>query len=456
MEKDSPRKRPRENETPSQRLKREKAAERQRRKRERDRAASGLAPPQPMPAIYNNAQVHDATTCPPPHETDLSPEEQARRERVRAAARERQRKHRQMVKQKKMRELGLDMGNDIMGPGMDEVHYRVGPDGQYQQVPMPHDLAAAQQAHQHLLAAQQQQQGQQPPPGGEPPFPQGPPHGGQTFATTLLLSFSCAPLLKQHLLRTLNMTNDELASLEPVIAEAWDRWDQARRMRYDHPDAFPPGSLPPPPGQPYPPPPPGVVPVPYPPGAPGAPPPGSNDDFRGRFQRVMAVPAPFHHAHPQDPNAFPPPDGQNSQFSAEFGAQNGAPANGQGAGAQGGSSHGGEAIDPHLGGGREGGRVSGGACRARVRWCVRAVVRLCVCCAASGHLGPSVLSSSPSFHPPERRTSTPDALYTPAYPPTPTRASSPQPHLPGHIFPPRPVSSLDRTLRLRTWYLAFS
>ena len=65
----------------------------------------------------------------------------------------------------------------------------------------------------------------------EPPFPQGQPLGGQTFASTLLLSFSCAPLLKQHLLRTLSMTNEELASLEPIIAQAWDHWDQQVRTR---------------------------------------------------------------------------------------------------------------------------------------------------------------------------------------------------------------------------------
>ncbi|KAJ7773027.1 hypothetical protein B0H16DRAFT_1880538 [Mycena metata] len=75
--------------------------------------------------------------------------------------------------------------------------------------------------------------------------PDGGAHGGQTFATTLLLSFSCTPLLKQHLLSSLNMSNEELASFEPIIAEAWDRWDQGRRMRYDHPDGFLPGSVPP-------------------------------------------------------------------------------------------------------------------------------------------------------------------------------------------------------------------
>ncbi|KAJ7816310.1 hypothetical protein B0H14DRAFT_1396847 [Mycena olivaceomarginata] len=323
------RKRPRENETPSQRLKREKAAERQRRKRERDRASSGLGPPPGMPFP---TQVNDAYDYMPQQpqpqpqiDHDLSPDEQARRERVRAAARERQRKHRQLVKQRKMRELGLDMGNDIMGPGMEEVHYRVGADGQYQQV-LPHDIAA-QQAHQHLLA-QAQQHAQQGPLQGEPPFPQGPAHGGQTFATTILLSFSCAPLLKQHLLRTLNMTNDELASLEPVIAEAWDRWDAGRRMRYEHPEGFPPG-------QPYPP--------PY---AGAGPPP--TDDFRGRFQRVMAVPAPFHAQEGGPPPGFPGPDAANAQFpngSAEYASPNAQAGEGEGEG----SSGGGESIDPHLG-----------------------------------------------------------------------------------------------------------
>jgi len=83
------------------------------------------------------------------------------------------------------------------------VHYRFGPDGQYQHI-LPHEM-------------------QQPPPLHEthspPQGPTGPPLGGQTFASTLL-SFSCAPLLKQHLLRTLHMTNEELASLEPVLTEA--------------------------------------------------------------------------------------------------------------------------------------------------------------------------------------------------------------------------------------------
>jgi hypothetical protein len=201
------RKRMRENETPSQRTKREKAAERQRRKRERDRQA-GLT----SPAIQTGDQQAPISTVSVPdlHQQDMSPEEVSRRDRVRAAARERQRKHRALVKQRKMRELGLDpMGNELI-PGMEDVQYRVHPDGQY--AVLPPEL-------QHPLP---------PPPHGmpEPPIPQGQIPGGQTFASTLLLSFSCTPLLKQHLLRTLSMTNEELTSLEPIIAQAWDHWDQ--------------------------------------------------------------------------------------------------------------------------------------------------------------------------------------------------------------------------------------
>jgi hypothetical protein len=220
------RKRARENETDSQRHKREKAAERQRRKRERDRASASMSemvayPPQADGQHHaQSVSAHHEAQQPQPQPTpssfgdgELTAEELARRDRVRAAARERQRKHRLLVKAKKMRELGLDMGNDIM-PGMEEVHYRVNADGQYQQV-LPHELQA------HALG---------PGPNGEPPFPQGQALGGQTFASTLLLSFSCAPLLKQHLLRTLSMTNEELASLEPIIADAWDHWDHQVRF----------------------------------------------------------------------------------------------------------------------------------------------------------------------------------------------------------------------------------
>lgn len=155
------------------------------------------APQPPAPPQPQQPQPQASLIAP----GEMTLEEMARRDRVRAAARERQRKHRRMIKERKMRELGLEMGGEMMG--VDEGGYRHG-DGQYP--PVVHDMQPIPMPH-------------------EPPFPQTNLIGGQTFASTLLLSFSCAPLLKQHLLRTLNMTNDELASLEPVIAEAWDRWD---------------------------------------------------------------------------------------------------------------------------------------------------------------------------------------------------------------------------------------
>jgi hypothetical protein len=205
----SNRKRKYENETPSQRIKREKAAERQRRKRERDRNAH-LGIVVPPPAREYQQDHHQLNTGESPDDMqgadyeDMTPEEAARRERVRAAARERQRKHRALVKQRKMQELGMDMGNEV---GVDGLQYPEGYQlGDMQQPPPPNGVD---------------------PQTGEPAFPRGPHgHGGQMFATTLLLSFSCAPLLKQHLLDTLQMTNEELASLEPVIAEAWDQWDR--------------------------------------------------------------------------------------------------------------------------------------------------------------------------------------------------------------------------------------
>ncbi|KAF4608271.1 hypothetical protein EYR40_000615 [Pleurotus pulmonarius] len=265
----------RENETPQQRIKREKAAERQRRKRERDRNAAGLglisyqtdtdtAQVQQPQAHHISVMQQTVSEPSPPQQMlnpDLTPEEAARRERVRAAARERQRKHRLLVKQRKMRELGLEMAPDMVP--MEEMRY---PDGHYQQV-LQHELQQPQI---------------------DPPFPPGPPIGGQTFASTLLLSFSSTPLLKQHLLRTLNMTNEELASLEPIIAESWDRWDHQRRM-HGHPGASgfqvemgPEGHPLPPNSAPYP------APV-----TASADPNHPSNEFRARFHRPLVAPTPF-------------------------------------------------------------------------------------------------------------------------------------------------------------------
>jgi hypothetical protein len=346
-------KRARENESPSQRHKREKAAERQRRKRERDRnaslqnvvaiAAAQQQPPQQHPPPVMAAVTHPQqplptapaqSVLPPPAESfapttnELSAAELSRRERVRSAARERQRKHRALVKQKKLRELGLDMGNELGVQGLEDMQYRIATEG----TPfgaLQHDLG------------QQQIPGQP-----DPSFPPGP-HGGQTFASTLLLSFSCAPLLKQHILRTLSMTNEELASLEPIIAQAWDQWDHQvrhrrlmltssfsdlcfssqRRLHYAHqaqaaagagkpPDGHPLGEAPPPPapfatavdmGDAQ------VAPQPFPPTDPNQPP--QANDFRARFHRSLVAPSPFRSFAPPQPGA--PADGIDPHLGAE-------------------------------------------------------------------------------------------------------------------------------------------
>lgn len=219
------RKRERENETPSQRHKREKAAERQRRKRERDRNNSNahLTPTTPasngvlfsIPPNEHQQESPDYGQGPQGEDSLLSPEELARRDKVRKAARERQRKHRALVKDRKMRELGLDMGNEISEVAYHGGHVQANTDPHHYHQPALGQHELGHHSHAHPGGA-----------GGEPPPSQGQVQGGQMFASTILLSFSCAPLLKQHLLSTLSMTSEELASFEPIIAEAWDHWDQ--------------------------------------------------------------------------------------------------------------------------------------------------------------------------------------------------------------------------------------
>ena len=104
-----------------------------------------------------------------------------------------------------MRELGLDMTSEML-PGIEEVQFRVNGQNEYQV--LPHEMG-----HPHPMNPQ------------DPSFPQPPLTGGQSFASTLLLSFSCTPLLKQQLLRTLSITSEDLASLEPIMADAFDQWD---------------------------------------------------------------------------------------------------------------------------------------------------------------------------------------------------------------------------------------
>jgi hypothetical protein len=53
---------------------------------------------------------------------------------------------------------------------------------------------------------------------------------GHTLAATLFLCFSCAPLLKQHTLRLLQVTKEEFDSIEPVIVEAYNSWNHQVRL----------------------------------------------------------------------------------------------------------------------------------------------------------------------------------------------------------------------------------
>ena len=48
---------------------------------------------------------------------------------------------------------------------------------------------------------------------------------GEIFAFSLWQSLSWAPLLKQHLLKDLQVTNKESDSLPSVLEEAFDNWD---------------------------------------------------------------------------------------------------------------------------------------------------------------------------------------------------------------------------------------
>jgi hypothetical protein len=182
-----------------------------------------------------------------------------------------------------MRELGLDMGNEQLVPNGMEYTYHppsgsgitVHEDGTH--VPTGAASSLAGTPPSQATPATGEHQGQE----LVPSMATATPFGGQTFASTLLLSFSCAPLLKAHLLRTLHMTNEELASLEPVIAAAWDQWNHERRMYATQVGS----SKIDPSSAPYPT---TISPV--------------SNDFRARFRHSIAVPVPF----PQ-PEAAPTP-----------------------------------------------------------------------------------------------------------------------------------------------------
>ncbi|KAG9308424.1 hypothetical protein JVU11DRAFT_5597 [Chiua virens] len=272
----------RENETPAQKQKREKAAERQRRKRERDRHVNNLnaamsypqpteplpppqpQPPQPPPQIFTGQE--------------LSQEELGRRERVRAAARERQRKHRSLVKQRKMRDLGLDMTSEMM-VGIEE-QLRV--NGQHEYPLLPHEMG--------------------PPP---PMNPQDPsaflppqmPSRGHSFAWTLMISLGYAPQqIKQYLHRGLGLSAEDLAVLESMITDAFNQWD-AQRMHFGQPPKAPDGSMPAPSAPPFP-----DMSDPAANGFGEQPQPPDAHVFRARFRGPISapVPIPFRNLNPAD------------------------------------------------------------------------------------------------------------------------------------------------------------
>ncbi|KAH7107727.1 hypothetical protein BKA62DRAFT_825183 [Auriculariales sp. MPI-PUGE-AT-0066] len=163
-------------------------------------SSSSKHPPQPQRS-YSNAKTKP-TDKDLDEPTDLTPEEVAKKERVRVAARERQRKHRAVVKAKRMAELGLAMGHD--GSAALPLYYD--PHGMMH--PPPH--MSEELAHTDYPMVQ---------PNTSP---------GQTFASIVMLAFQCAPMLKQHLLRQLAMTGEDLQSLEPSIAGCFDQWNQQR------------------------------------------------------------------------------------------------------------------------------------------------------------------------------------------------------------------------------------
>ncbi|KAF8531991.1 hypothetical protein JB92DRAFT_3104375 [Gautieria morchelliformis] len=265
--------------------KRIKARERQRRKRERDRSGRDKSGGSAMGATsfppHDDDPSHQMSIYGPPVElanghgrgrsadlSGLSPEEAAKKERIRTAARERQRKHRASVKAKRMAELGMAIVNAGGGVEQTAVGYVLNEHGQYE--PVMEDPNGSH--HSHVPH--------------EPPFPAPQAHNtpGQTFASTLLLSFSCAPLLKQHLLRNLHMSEEELASFEPIIAAAWDHWEHERALHYAA-AAGGPNSEPSGPSTSYLPPHPPPHPHPhaqlYP-----------SSDFRARFHRPLVAPFP--------------------------------------------------------------------------------------------------------------------------------------------------------------------
>ncbi|KAG8932110.1 hypothetical protein FRC02_001666 [Tulasnella sp. 418] len=212
------------NASPEAELKRERARERQRRKRARDRDMSNqqtkdgdpqdqqggsppaAAPPQPA---TREVVMEDGTT-------KIMTEEEYKRDKIRRAARDRQRKHRAILKAKRMSQL--EDSNQLPFPAAAHLLLaQASPEVVLAFENATMGINAPDPMHSHM------------PPAFPPPPPNATP--GQIFANTVLLALSCAPMLRTHLLRTLHMTNDDLGPVEQVIAAAWDGWDAQRRLQ---------------------------------------------------------------------------------------------------------------------------------------------------------------------------------------------------------------------------------
>lgn len=141
----------------------------------------------------------------------LSPaDEAARRERTKIAARDRQRKHRLLMKARKIHELGQDMGN-----------------------PVPLDEYPPHHGTFHLGSGGPSQSNRQhtgPINSVYTDDSDGTKSKGQIFAEGLLNEFGCVcsrgEAIKQHIFDVCDLTTDDLSSLTPVIANAWEAWDQ--------------------------------------------------------------------------------------------------------------------------------------------------------------------------------------------------------------------------------------
>lgn len=81
--------------------------ERQRRKRERDRIVNGLPPPAPRTIPGSKSKGNDEESAPPDPSEEVKRriEDEERRQKVREAARLRQRKHRAAVKARRLAEM---------------------------------------------------------------------------------------------------------------------------------------------------------------------------------------------------------------------------------------------------------------------------------------------------------------------------------------------------------------